>query len=267
MAGQEESGVFRQDLIAAARALLRDPRLPALSLALALPSFLPGLSRGVGSPNAGLAFLLLPVSLLLFGYFGVERVWYLRLFRGQEMSFREIWLFSWHFVGRYLALALIVGLLFLPLLVPLVIESVEGARELAEEARRTGQPFDPAAVEDRLYTPTLLILSLGLGLLMDFVLTFTTPALAFSTRSVWAALKENVNLIRRAAPASLIYVLIPPLAALITLRLVPPTRLGQAAWLALSMLGVFLNLLFKGATAAFYLRHHPEVGDFGAVDA
>ena len=33
----------------------------------------------------------------------------------------------------------------------------------------------------------------------------------------------------------------------------------------IGMVGALLALLFKGAVVAFYLRHHPEVGDHGAM--
>lgn len=258
--------IFKQNLIAAARALARDPRLPILSLALALLSLLPELLSN-GAPGAGVSFLLLPVAAFMVGYVGAERLWYLRLFRDREMTLAEVWSSSWRFFGRYLVLSLLAFLIFLPLVVPLVMEAVEIAGELAEESRRTGEPSDPEAFEKSFYTPTFLLLSFGLSLLIDFLLTFTTPALAFSTKSVWGAVKENIRLIRTAAPVSLFYVLIPPLALLLTLRFIPPSQLGSGVWLTLTMLGVFLNLLFKGATAAFYLRQHPDVPDTGAVDA
>jgi hypothetical protein len=65
-------------------------------------------------------------------------------------------------------------------------------------------------------------------------------------------------------PKSAGYALVPPLAILISLQTLPESALGKFGNLVLGGFSVLLNLWFKGATAAFYLRHH-DVGDTGAA--
>ena len=73
-------------------------------------------------------------------------------------------------------------------------------------------------------------------------------------------------MIPEAWPKSAWYALIPPLAIVVFCRFLPASFLGiWAQWLLVG-LSQLLNLWFKGATAAFYLRRH-EVGQDGAAHA
>src|SRR5439155_25886579 len=75
-----------------------------------------------------------------------------------------------------------------------------------------------------LVSRTFLGLYLGLtavAILLDFALTFVTPALAFSTRRAKEALAMGLRMIPSEWPRAALYVLVPPLAILLVAHLVP----------------------------------------------
>lgn len=217
---------FSGDLAAALRVWRRSPLLPVLSVALPATTILPG----------DLALLGLPVLVFSAGWVGTERVWYLRAFREKPIRPPELWSLTRAFLGRYLALGLLAGfvsaLSFLGLL----------------------------------HSKTLwLILAYALVTIEDVLLTFVTPALAFSTRRVPDALRIGFRMIRAEWPSCAWYVLVPPLAVVVVGRAsYTQSDPGLLRMHLVSGLSVLLNLWFKGATAAFYLRRH-EVGDDGAA--
>jgi len=98
----------------------------------------------------------------------------------------------------------------------------------------------------------------------DMLLTFVTPALAYTTPSVRRALTVGCRTLRDEWPRSAGYVIVPPLAAIVGVESLPPEAVGQVGKIALSVIAVLFNLWFKGATAAFYLRRH-DTGDDGAA--
>ena len=101
-------------------------------------------------------FALFPVGLFELGYFGTERLWYLRLWRGQNLTGPEIWSRSWGYLRRYFGLGLIVLVPFVPLYFLL------------------SATVDPNGA--------LILAVSGLSyIVMDFFVTFATPALAYST--------------------------------------------------------------------------------------
>lgn len=136
---------------------------------------------------------------------------------------------------------------------------------------------------------TLFAAYLGLivaAVLLDFLLTFVTTALAFSTRRVRDALARGLGMIRSEWPQSALYVLVPPLAVLIVVHFAAgasslrnlrrafdaieagrrPPRLAESAHLLSGLfaaLAGLISLWCKGAAAAFYARRF-EVGPFGA---
>jgi Na+-driven multidrug efflux pump len=64
-------------------------------------------------------------------------------------------------------------------------------------------------------------------------------------------------------PRTAWYALMPPLAVVLLLRVAQAQETSRVV-VILSVFGALLNLLFKGATVAFYLRN-VEVGDTGAA--
>jgi hypothetical protein len=228
------------------------------------------------------SFLLLPVSIFFIGYVGAERIWFARLFGGESMDAKNVWGWAWHLFPRYMLLSLMTLVVTIPVAIPIVVHAIQVTTEVTQDVREeilreTGGKPDPVResqliqqrIRERfgvggnptksasiLLTPTLIVLSILSSLFIDVMLTFTTPALAFSTSKPWDALKRGLRLMRETFPQSFLYVAIPPLAALMTLRLLP-AFFSLTVYVLLSILGALLNLWFKGATVAFYLRHQP----------
>lgn len=110
----------------------------------------------------------------------------------------------------------------------------------------------------------VVVVTTLITLLVDFTLTFVTQALAFSTRRVRTAFRIGLRMLRDQWPRSAWYATVPPLAVIILLRVFQPEALGEPAQTSLGVAATLLNVWFKGATAAFYLRQIP-VGDDGAA--
>ena len=104
----------------------------------------------------------------------------------------------------------------------------------------------------------------GVGVIVDFALTFVTPELAFSTRSVRTALKAGLAMIGREWPRSAPYVLVPPLAIWIVFRAVPRSQFHGPVAVTASVASGLVGFAFKGAIARYYLRQHPT-GEDGAA--
>lgn len=257
---EREGPGFRQNLTQSMRVWRAHPLLPVLSLLVFAGIMVvrysvllgsgatarcvfhvprpPG-CHAVSSPVLGLLeFLDWPVVLFSVGFVGVERIWYLRAFRGLPMRAGEIWTMAWRFFWRFAAL----GLVFLLPLVPVAILLIAKQR----------------------FALALLIASL-LWVIIDFALTFVTSALAFTTHRISEAVAIGIQMIRREWPSSAPYSLIPPLATLLVARTVAGPVVGLAGAIALTVIGASLNLWFKGATSAFYLRHNPVPSDDGAA--
>ena len=250
--------IFFGDLGRSFRALRSDVRLPLISISLGMAAYLLQLLPPASQQLAGA--LSLVISLFYLGYVGTERVWFARLFHGESLAWSGIWEWTIHFLPRYFRLGLVVILIMSPLIIPVTVEMLRIVGDLMQELERAGelQQIDPQELSERLYTTRFLLMSFAMALVADFLLTFTTPALAFNHSKVFDALKENFRTIRSGWPASILYVLIPPFAVVLTLRGLPITKVGPVVYFSLTFISVFLYLLFKGATAAFYLREHPS---------
>ena len=209
-----------------------DPALPVIELVL--------WGAWVLSAISGLlSILTLPALAFSAGWVGTARIWYLRRFRGAGIERHEIWRFTWWFVPSYVILGLLVGAVALLAWLPIV-------------AALHGHPRE------------LVLASTPIFLMVDFALTFVTPALAFSTRRVRQAIRTGLAMIRDEWPSSAAYVFIPPLAITVVLRTLPFTAGGKGWSIAFGPVAALANLAFRGATAAFYLRRH-EVGPDGAI--
>ncbi len=244
---------FFGDLAESARAWKVQPLIPLISLGLGLAG---PLSRVLGaiatgqdlscltlrqltsacrmeSSQAGLTSLVqmafLPLIIFAIGWVGTERVWYSRAFRAERLQLKEAWRLTWRFLGRYAALGILV---FLPLVILVIIVYF--------------------------LNPSTMRLMFVIGIVpIDILLTFVTPALAFSTSKVSEALRIGVRMITQAWPGTAPYVLIPPLAITLIVQLSPLGMFGIAGLFGITGLTVLLNLLFKGAVAAYYLRESP----------
>ena len=236
--GSEPS--FASDLRLALAAWRRFLWLPAVFVGLAAIGQLP--EEPAFLLALGLASLLVTV-----GWVGTERICYLRAFRGKQIRVRDLWRPTRAFLGRYLVLGMVLAIPVIPLVIGVTIADV-----LTEFPR------------ERLLGAYLVALYIVVAF-VDLALTFVTPALAFSTRRVRQALGIGLKMIRSEWPASAWCVLVPPLAAVLIAQILTRTSDVPVGLLLLtSAFATLLNLWFKGATAAFYLRRH-DVGDDGAA--
>ena len=180
------------------------------------------------------------------GWYGTERMFYLRGFRNEGLSAAEALRFTRSFIGRYLWLGIIS---MLPLI--LVYIAVAAIWDVPF-GTQGGTEWAAAAV-------TMIAL-----IVWDVALTFVTPALAYSTPEVGEAFRTGIKMLREGWPRTAWYALVPPLAFVALTYMRPPDSDVESIWLVASGVAVMLNLLAKGAVAAFYLREH-EVGDDGAA--
>lgn len=220
---------FRADLAAALAAWRLGPAIPLISVALAVASLI---------PEPGF-WLLMPLGAFGVGWPGTERLFYLRAFRGLPILRPELWRATWSYFGRFFTLG--------------VAATVWGLGIVFVYATTSNEAIRLGAVAVAV-------------IVLDVFLTFATPALAYSTRRVSIAVRLGHRTLVDHWPASAWYAVVPPLAMLVVLRLLPRTVVGLRGQILLTSAAALLNLWFKGAAAAFYLRHH-EVGDDGAVNA
>jgi hypothetical protein len=243
---------FLADLRTSARVLRDRPLLPLLSVAIwTIPALIPPAFTPV----------TLPVSLFAIGYPGTERLWFLRGLRGEDLTWSDVWHHTLHYFVRFLLLGLII---------------VPGGIVGAVAGGLIGWSLVGAFVG-------LVVASL----LLDFGLTFVTPSLALMTARVPEALRTGLRMLKTEWPRNALYVLVPPLAVLLIIRLGPsidvvrdvdrqlrasmhgrplrpvhvpyrPLAAGVAAAAAL------LGLWFKGATVAFFVRR-VDVRPYGAA--
>ena len=166
----------------------------------------------------------------------MQRIWFLRVWRGSVLELHEIVPFTWRFIGRYVVLGFVAGLV---LCIPfLTANAIFGAN-------------DRGAV---------IAFGVALGVLGDIWLTFVTPTLAFTTRSVRHALGIGTRMLRTMWPGCAWYALTPGLV-LASFGYLLPQRIAA---IPLAAVGAVVALWFKGAVAAFYLRVHPEADSFRA---
>lgn len=229
---------FKDDLGRSAGAWRVAPLLPFVSVVLTLTYALP----------ESWWWLFLPAGWFWAGWLGTERIWYLRIFRNASITRSEAWRLTRAFVWRYVRLAVLVLLVWSPVLIVAAPFPAAGSKE-AENAFRAADVVVVASI---------------ITLFVDFTLTFVTQALAFSTRRVRTALKIGLAMLKQQWPRSAWYAAVPPLAVIILVRLFQPAAVNQLVQIIMSVAATLLNVWFKGATAAFYVRN-VEVGDDGAA--
>ena len=248
---------FLSDMGLAFRCWMVDPRLPLLSLGLVLAGFLPSLLRLVNPVFGALGFLVLPLSIFSIGFYGTQRIWYMRIFRGQRMEPSAVWSMSWRFLGRYLVLGIATGWPIFLLTVAYVMSIVSQTLSDYRAGHLLRAP--------RLSVSWLLVLVILASLLWDFALTFATPALAFTTDRATDALTLGLRMIRETWPAGALYVFFPPLALQVVSGI--PGLAGVRSLpliYGVTFVVAIFNLAAKGAVAAFYLRRM-TVGDEGSL--
>ena len=246
---------FREDLRQSLRAWGVEPRLPLLSLAIeAGPYIVTAISYGLaGYPGCnstrggcgflfgGLPFVLMIFSLVFAGWFGAQRIIYMRAFEGRHLEKRELWPLISAFRGRYIVLGIVFG----------ITAIIPGL-------------FVGLLLANQVHPGIGITVFIAFTVAIDAAMTFVTPALAFSTRKVSQAIRMGFKLSKRTWPASALYLFVPPLA----LRAAAATFAGQRSIVIFAIvadtLSVLLLVWFKGATARFYLRFN-ETGKSGAA--
>lgn len=229
---------FFGDVRAALNVWRRFPVLPAVSVGLFL--ILTGIRSGWA------ALLSFVIFFFMAGWVGTERMFYLRGFRGKPMAVGEALRFTRAYIGRYMWLGIVT---MLPVIaIYIVIAAVSDA------------PFGDAGGTQ--WAP--LVINMVALIIWDVALTFVTPALAFTTPVVGKAWGIGIKMLRDGWPGTAWYALLPPLAFVALSYTRPPESATEPIWLVATCAATLLNLLAKGATAAFYLRHS-EVGDDGAA--
>lgn len=238
----ERPMTFVADLSSAASALLGQPGVALVSILLwSVPIVGASLGQGPKKPSLWVAIIEVAAVVFWLGWSGAERIFFLRYFEGKPVAVKHLLALVESFIGRFLSLALLCGV---------VLGCVAGLASILG----VGPKSHPVAF--RAVTTVLVVA-------IDFALTFVPSALAFTTRSVTAALRIGFAMIRQSWPRCALYVVCPPLA-LNMINLVFPSHLWGVQMAITAGLTV-VALCAKGATAAFYLRERPSRGEDGAA--
>jgi hypothetical protein len=234
-ASSSEPG-FRDDLRLSLSAWRAAPAMPTLTAALAALASLPIVFAGHPGAATATSFLLLPVSLFILGFRGTARVWFVRVWQGNAMSLGEVWTLSWRFLGRMLVLGLLVAI---PYAAALGI-------------------FYGAIYPAGFSALTTLGIAGGIStFLLDVALTFVVPAIVFTSPSAREACRIGLRMLKEHRRHALAYLLAPPLALAVVSRLIVRATPGGAVYLIEQVVIALLDVLFKGAITAYYLRHAP----------
>ena len=195
-----------------------------------------------------LDLLDIPLLLGLVGFVGTERIFYLRAYRNSRLEAREVVPFSWRFIGRFLVLGIVAVVPFVA-----IIATIEVV-------------VQPAPYKADAFPIWVRMSILTFGLILDLLLTFVTPALAFSTRSVNEALHIGWRMLKDTWPTSAWYAFTPGLTLGVIALVLPRSLIGLVGSIALAGVTGALGFAFKGAVVPFYVRHAPGIGKDGTVN-
>jgi len=170
----------------------------------------------------------------LAGWVGTQRLWYLRVSRKRPISGRDLRRATGSLLGRFLALGLIVGI-----------------------------PTGIIVAVLAFAIPTGRVVFLAVAVfVIDVGLTFTPPALCFTTNDPVDALRHGWRLLRASWPGCAFYALTPPLTLFVLTQTVASnTAAGAIATGILGVAASMLGLWLKGPIVLFYLRRVPVIGD------
>ena len=248
MEAQAQRAEFWTDLASAARALVSQPSVPLVSLAVML---LPNAPRSADHSILTMLFGAADTAsvFFLFGWYGAERVFFQRHLGGRPVTLRHLVALVPKFIDRFFVLGVQVGIVFLTY-------SFGLARVLGIDIAHIADTGPPVPLSFQVILTAFLIA-------MDFVLTFVTPALAYTTRSAGRALGIGFAMIRHTWPRSALYVLCPPLA-LSDMNYICPSG-GVVFHFILTAVLTLVGLVAKGAIAVFYLRERGSYSEDGAA--
>lgn len=234
---------FGLDLAASRNAMLSAPAVPLVTGVLAAVAGLIGIAN---RPGGYVILQLLYVALLIFwsGWVGVERIFFLQRFRGENLKLSRAPALALRFIPRYLLLLLI-------LVVPFVV--LLSVQFMSFTSRSFGSET-PILFRAAWFNVVQFLLASVLVVLM----TFVTPALAYTTKSTFRGVGVGVRFLRDRWSQCKLYALFPILIWLFVFSLNGAVvSFGLLARLGAGLVSVYLILLMKGAAARFYID---EVG-------
>jgi len=217
---------FVADALWAIRVCLDAPALPLLAIALEIGF------TSAASAGEGWSWLLFPTSVVLAGWYGAERTWFLRVHLGARLGLREIPRVIAHHAGPFVRLGFLVVLAFIPVYLLLMV------------TYRSARGW-------------WLVVSLIAGLGLDIALTFVVPLLAYQTRSAREAMRSGLRMLRSTWPACRAYALVPAMTLGAFSLVFLPTD-DTLVRFATVIVTTGLGLIAKGATAAFTIRRFPQ---------
>jgi hypothetical protein len=233
---------FVADFVWAARVSLQQPSVALVSIVVwCFLEFFFAVALHNKNPIAVL--LAIGLSLWALGWLGAERTFFRDRREGKKVALRDLLASVPLFIGRFLRLGVLVGILVSPMMAVAIVISAW----LATAGRA-------AVAKTTIHVSVITML-----VAVDLALTFVTPVLVFTTQSAREALRLGIGIIRQTWPRSGLYVLCPPLA-LNLLNAMYPTHHLVVILLRTAGFAV-LALVAKGATAAFYLRERTVSAD------
>lgn len=234
---------FRSDFRLASKACLASPLLVVATVVLqAGPSALDAAAR-----HHSLAFLSTVAVLIEFvtiGFYGAQRVWLFRLFRGRALSVSDAYTLSKGYFRRFFLLGVRMALVISPFLIAITAIGSASRSTISNKA------------------VLITVIAGAGGLVVDMLFTFVVPELTFQTSSAKEAWLGGTSLLRQTWPQSAWYVLTPGVALFAAANAFGGTH--RMIWAAAIESGVAstLALLFRGAILAYYLRLRPETPDY-----
>lgn len=238
---------FLDDVGRTLRAWRAAPLLPVVTVGVGVVQLLSAVESPAVAGTAGL------LALLLLGWPCAERLWLLRLWTGRRLSAGDAATATLRCFGRMLVLVLVVSAATAVLLLPVGV-ALAGRVAVTDGGTLSLDGGEPGWLGPYLFALTVL----GYA-----VLTFVTPALAYSSRRVRDALRIGLRLLRVSWPHTGAYVLLPALVAAGGGAL--SYRGLDATAVVATVAAAALLALGRGATAAFYVRCVPGAGPDGAV--
>lgn len=208
----------------------KQPLFAVMTLVLAVPSGA-AYSKDIAPHIA--ALILVPLAILGIGWSGTMCVWYQRsMTGGPALSIREAIASSARYVPRYFVFGLVVVIAFVLILEPLRW----GLRQTIGSSVETPQV--------QLFTRVA-----GLALLQS-LLAFAKPALAFSTCWPWSAALISGGLVKRHWHAAALYIFGNAVLGAVVVLAVQGGGIRGAA----TVVGP-LMVVIEGAAAVFYVRN------------
>jgi hypothetical protein len=222
--------LFAHDVRRSLRIWQRDPRLPIAALGLALFEGIFG-AIGTASGDTGIGLIGGLLGFVFLGFYGTQRVWYVAADHGERLAWREIRELTGRLWKRYFGLGVYIAV------VAVAIAAV---------------PFAVVALTLGVTSLAATLLWALVFLVVDASITFATATLPFAEYTAGQAVRHSLAVVREQWPACAYYVLLPPLAIQMILRVVPQDELNVFALLGLQMVTATIALVCRGATMLFY---------------